>query len=51
MHSLCDLKFKFKLLLELELTLKSKLEFKLPYRVANAELLAVVAENITYCMR
>jgi len=46
MHSLCNLKFK--LLLELELTLKSKLGFKLPYRVANAELLAAVVEDAYY---
>jgi len=49
MHSLCDLKFEFRLLLELELTLESKLRFKLPYRVANAELLVVVVED-TCCM-
>jgi len=51
MHSLCNLEFKFGLLLELELTLESKLGFKLPYRVANAELLAVVAEDAACCMR
>ena len=50
MHSLCDLKFKFRLLLELELTLESKLGFKLPYRVANAELLAAAVEDAC-CMR
>ena len=48
MHSLCNLKFKFRLLLELELILESKLEFKLPYRVANAELLAVEIEDACY---
>jgi len=50
MHSLCDLEFEFRLLLELELILESKLGFKLPYRVANAELLAVAVEDAC-CMR
>jgi len=50
MHSLYDLKFEFGLLLELELTLESKLGFKLPYRVANIELLAVAVEDAC-CMR
>ena len=40
MHFLCHYK--------LELWLESKLEFKLPYRVANIKLLAVVAEDATY---
>ena len=48
MHSLCDLKFEFRLLLELELTLESKLGFKLPYRVAKAGLLAVAVEDACY---
>jgi len=37
-------KFKFKLLLEFA----SKLVFELPYRVANAELLAVEVEDTYY---
>ena len=44
----------FHLELELELLLESKLEFKLEFklpRVTKAELLAVVAEDATYCMR
>ena len=50
MHSLYNLKFEFRLLLKLKLILESKLGFKLPYRVANAELLAAAVED-TYCMR
>ena len=38
--------------LELELPLESKLEFELPYRVAKAELLAVVVieGDAVYCI-
>ena len=46
MHYLCY--FELELLLELKLLLKSALEFKLPYRVINVELLAVVAEDAVY---
>ena len=40
----------FYLELELELPLESKFEFELPYRVANIELLVVVAEDATCCI-
>ena len=43
--------FHLELELELPLELASKLVFELPYRVTNAELLAVVAENATCYMR
>ena len=52
MHLLCYLKLELELELglELELLLESKLVFELPYRVAKAELLAVV-DDAAYCMR
>ena len=40
--------FKSKLKLELLLEFASKLVFELPYRVANAELLAVEVEDAYY---
>ena len=46
MYFLFHFESEFELLLELE----SKLVFELPYRVANAELLAVEIED-AYCMR
>ena len=51
MHFLYYCVLELELGLELELLLESKLEFKLSYRVANAELLVVVVEDTTYCMR
>jgi hypothetical protein len=47
---LFHLKLELELPLEFELLLESELEFELP-RVAKAELLAVVAEDATYCMQ
>jgi hypothetical protein len=44
MHFLFHFKSEFELLLELE----SRLVFELPYRVANAELLAVEVEDACY---
>ena len=43
--------FKLELELELQLEFAFKLVFELLYRVANIELLAVVADDATYCMR
>jgi hypothetical protein len=48
MHFLFYFKSEFKF--ELPLEFASKLVFKLPYRVANAELLVVEVED-AYCMR
>ena len=50
MHFLVYFKSKLELELELELPLEfaSKLVFKLPYRVANAELLAIEVEDACY---
>ena len=48
MHFLVHFKSKFKFKLQLEFA--SKLVFKLPYRVANTELLAVEVVD-AYCMR
>ena len=42
--------YHYKLELELPLEFASKLVFELPYKVANAELLAVEVEG-AYCMR
>jgi hypothetical protein len=50
MHFLFHLKLELELPLEFELLLESKLEFELP-RVAKVELLAVVAEDTTCCIR
>jgi hypothetical protein len=50
MHFLFHFKSKFEFEFELPLEFASKLVFELPYRVANAELLAVEVED-TYCMR
>jgi hypothetical protein len=46
MHFLFHFKSKFKF--ELPLEFASKLVFKLPYRVTNAELLAVEVEDACY---
>ena len=51
MYLLCHLESELELGLELELLLESGLEFELSYRVANAELLVVVDDNATYCIR
>ena len=51
MHLLYHLELELELGLELELLLKSKLEFELSYRVINIELLVVVDDNATYCIR
>jgi hypothetical protein len=50
MHFLFYLKLELELPLEFKLELESKLEFKLP-RVIKVELLAVVVEDTTCCMR
>ena len=48
MHFLAHFKSKLELELELQLEFTSKLVFKLPCRVANAELLAVEVEDTYY---
>ena len=45
-----ELELELELGLELGLSLESKLVFELP-RVAKVELLVVVVEDATYCMR
>jgi hypothetical protein len=50
MHFLFYLKLELELPLEFKLLLESELEFELP-RVVKVELLAVVAEDATCCIR
>ena len=38
----------FRIRIKITIRIQSKLEFELPYRVVNAELLAVVVEDTTY---